>query len=521
MSQSSRPGKDKPPPRVWYARLHGQQIGPITSQQLRQLAREGKLRRQDLVSRDLKKWHHAEQVKGLEFAIPRQEVDQHRYPEREHGDYDAIVAFFKAAIRILIVGGVGGMVLGLILARVISSEFLLRSIMLEPWNYYGWFYRSAGFARVILDAGCFLAGKPETRESFLLLWALGWGLAGIIVSTFVAITRISPGTASVLHRVFFAVAMVIVPVAAALILIPEREYGVVPGAALIGLVTLAYLPWLADKLAGFVLRKWSGQKALSATSNSALTAVPPVIALPGARLPTSAKSDSPHCALCGVGVETVSQGNSYRGVACKGCRTTLSFRRGIAYVIDNCVLMVLALLGGLFIGAMVGGILWFAGVASSADRAGDLPRIAGFVAAIFAVLLLALWHSKDGWFQGRSVGKLFCGLKVVKQDDSTAIGLTRSIVRNLPFWLFSGIAWIVVSSLGVESDPIGEDLTVVLGVVLVGSVPAICIIAQVATGSLYRFGDRLARTQVILSRPPTRPTAPRASPPLPPVVPIE
>lgn len=58
-------------PSTWYASIDGQQIGPLTSADIRSMAASGQLRPDSYVCRDGSDWVPASRVKGLAFAVPQ------------------------------------------------------------------------------------------------------------------------------------------------------------------------------------------------------------------------------------------------------------------------------------------------------------------------------------------------------------------------------------------------------------------------------------------------------------------
>lgn len=85
------------------------------------------------------------------------------------------------------------------------------------------------------------------------------------------------------------------------------------------------------------------------------------------------------------------------------------------------------------------------------------------------LLLGVLYASLRDGIRGRSLGKLLCGLTVIRLDGGTPIGPTRSLVRNVVFLVpglnLAALGW---ETLFVVRDPQG-----------------------------FRLGDRLANTQVV------------------------
>ncbi|MFZ5468364.1 MAG: RDD family protein [Myxococcota bacterium] len=110
-----------------------------------------------------------------------------------------------------------------------------------------------------------------------------------------------------------------------------------------------------------------------------------------------------------------------------------------------------------------------------------LYRIAGPAGVVTALLYLLF---ADGMFQGQSVGKRLCGVKVIYLPTRAAARYRDSVLRNAPFGL--------VMILGMMPD-LG-DKAFVAGTLVIGGVEAFKVVRD-ALG--IRLGDVWAQTQVI------------------------
>lgn len=110
--------------------------------------------------------------------------------------------------------------------------------------------------------------------------------------------------------------------------------------------------------------------------------------------------------------------------------------------------------------------------------------LAGVLSPIGPVTGLVYILIADGLMEGRSVGKLLVGIKVIDQDTNTACSIYKSILRNIPFG-FAVLMFII--------PVIGLFLFIFLGLSVIGA----------ETYFLYtdmesmRIGDTLAGTVVV------------------------
>ena len=111
-----------------------------------------------------------------------------------------------------------------------------------------------------------------------------------------------------------------------------------------------------------------------------------------------------------------------------------------------------------------------------------VPKV-GYFAGL-AYLLVA-----DGLFEGRSVGKMLVGIKVVFNNSTAAVcSFKESIFRNLPFvvgyilfGIFSGI-------------PIIGWL---LSLIVITLIPIFELLVMTGSEAGMRFGDEIAQTRVV------------------------
>jgi uncharacterized RDD family membrane protein YckC len=137
---------------------------------------------------------------------------------------------------------------------------------------------------------------------------------------------------------------------------------------------------------------------------------------------TAGRAAMSECPLCG----TIPDARNplleyYDGVACRKCRTSLGNRRAGAWILDVIFFFV-----GIFILGVVAG--FFLGLFGAIKSQDDAEAIAG----IINICALAIFVTKDGWFQGRSIGKCICGVRVVDKSSGRPVSFGQSFKRNLP-----------------------------------------------------------------------------------------
>ena len=110
---------------VWYCHIGDQMLGPLTSYQLMEMARSGRLREADTVKNADTDWIEARQVAGLEFdsreLVPPPPSTDAR-PNDNGTDHLGLSAssLAMAGVLIAILGGMG--ILGLVVALLITSQ---------------------------------------------------------------------------------------------------------------------------------------------------------------------------------------------------------------------------------------------------------------------------------------------------------------------------------------------------------------------------------------------------------------
>lgn len=125
------------------------------------------------------------------------------------------------------------------------------------------------------------------------------------------------------------------------------------------------------------------------------------------------------CPFCGGALEK--PGEYAHLTVCKKCRSSLSNRRALAFLIDAVALMFLICMLGFVIG-VVGAIM------GANDSAETLATVLGYVFWISGLLV------KDS-FRGQSLGKKLTGVRVVDVTTGEPGGLKVSVMRNLPLFL--------------------------------------------------------------------------------------
>lgn len=138
-----------------------------------------------------------------------------------------------------------------------------------------------------------------------------------------------------------------------------------------------------------------------------------------ARPATEQQAGGLQCDMCGAADGKPRFFAYYDRWACKPCHYSLINRRAGAGIIDIALLYFLSFALGFAIGQALGG-----------DEA--VVGLAGF--AGFA-LSIAYWLTKDAWFEGRSIGKLICGIRVVDRRTGNPISVAQCAQRNLPLFI--------------------------------------------------------------------------------------
>jgi hypothetical protein len=113
-----------------------------------------------------------------------------------------------------------------------------------------------------------------------------------------------------------------------------------------------------------------------------------------------------------------------------------------------------------------------------------IPKL-GFFAGL-AYLLIA-----DGLFEGRSIGKMLIGIRVVSynsMENVIACGFKESIFRNLPF----AVAYILFGIL--KGIPL---LGWILSFAIIIVIPVFEFLVMTGSELGMRFGDEVARTRVV------------------------
>jgi uncharacterized RDD family membrane protein YckC len=109
------------------------------------------------------------------------------------------------------------------------------------------------------------------------------------------------------------------------------------------------------------------------------------------------------------------------------------FARFLAIVIDLSFLLSVSLL--LFASGLIGALMGVgAGKASFSDLLSTL-RIFVFVFFFFEIFLFLFYFTYLTAWDENTFGKYIFGIRVVRRRDNAPLGLTRSLVRALVYWL--------------------------------------------------------------------------------------
>jgi len=166
-----------------------------------------------------------------------------------------------------------------------------------------------------------------------------------------------------------------------------------------------------------------GQSVSCSTCKDQFALRPPVpqprvvsVAIPSPKL--HARPCPPTCPLCGQGLQPQTARQLYGHVVCWKCYLTFAQRRHIASLLD---------VGGFFLFGFTAGLL-FGVMAGILDLA---PGTAPVITTLLAWLLLPLWFCKD-CFDGQSLGKALCGVRVIDETTGAPCDIGTSFKRNLP-----------------------------------------------------------------------------------------
>ena len=116
-----------------------------------------------------------------------------------------------------------------------------------------------------------------------------------------------------------------------------------------------------------------------------------------------------------------------------------------------------------------------------------VPRVGYFAGLTYLVIA-------DGLFEGRSVGKMLIGIKVILingADKAVACGFKESIFRNLPF----AVGYILFGIF--NGIPIIGWL---LSFAVVTLIPAFEYLVMTGSEIGMRFGDEIAKTRVVADK---------------------
>ena len=103
---------------------------------------------------------------------------------------------------------------------------------------------------------------------------------------------------------------------------------------------------------------------------------------------------------------------------CWNCFAAFAKRRQLACLLDVAWFLLLGFVAGLLFGAV-------------ASFAGMAPVMVSVVTTLLSWLLLPVWFCKD-CFDGQSVGKALCGVRVIDETTGAPCDISTSFKRNLP-----------------------------------------------------------------------------------------
>lgn len=124
------------------------------------------------------------------------------------------------------------------------------------------------------------------------------------------------------------------------------------------------------------------------------------------------------CPLCRQATHMHVARALYGQWVCWHCFAAFAKRRQLACLLDVMGILLLGFSAGLLFGAV-------------ASFAGMAPGMVSVVTTLLSWLLLPLWFCKD-CFDGQSVGKALCGVRVIDETTGVPCGISTSFKRNLP-----------------------------------------------------------------------------------------
>jgi uncharacterized RDD family membrane protein YckC len=134
----------------------------------------------------------------------------------------------------------------------------------------------------------------------------------------------------------------------------------------------------------------------------------------------------------------------YDGYICRKCRRSLINRRAGAWILDMIFFLIGSVVAGLLLGALLAAV--------GARDTDSVQSASGLVSLLVCILYL----TKDGWLEGKSLGKAICGIKVVTRGTLRPIGMGASFKRNLPL-MIPGLPLLAAIQINLEDcQRIGE-----------------------------------------------------------------
>lgn len=155
------------------------------------------------------------------------------------------------------------------------------------------------------------------------------------------------------------------------------------------------------------------------------------------------------CQICGHALKRSILLPYYDLSVCRPCRRRMILRRITAAVIDFVMAYTLMAITFLMIGVSAR-ITAFLGVRNPIVESDELINLLG------NGMVVILWLTRDGWFKGRSVGRLVCRLRVVDTQSGHPASLMKSVKRNLPTLIPLSPIAIVIDLVRRNSARIGD-----------------------------------------------------------------
>ena len=146
------------------------------------------------------------------------------------------------------------------------------------------------------------------------------------------------------------------------------------------------------------------------------------------------------CPLCGR--EMKKPKKLYGELVCKKCNSAFVNQRASAYIIDGVIVFIITSIITIVISAGIEKLI------------PDASGLVGLIVLIFGMFLFfALLSFKDSFF-GKSLGKLFCRLRVNDAQNGTPAGAKASFVRNFILFIpYVGVVTQIIATIQASAGP--------------------------------------------------------------------